>query len=538
MNEPSLELQERSTKLDLKCLYDLIDQFAPKKQGKIQPKFFLRKDVMLRLFVSLAPILADWKKNILDPEKHEFDEGIGENYTFIGATPYATEAKLLASCAFYLASIRTRRSTFSAKNDNEYDIMRSAPTVRKLAAVMKPYVTQYLDLNTFPDIERFLYELSARILVVAYLDLDTYMDGFFAVLLSSVFARPMSPDAREQWEEYLGLAHKLEKGTPEYLNPFISIHSAVLAYSEKWGTLNMKQYDGKAMKITESAATSFVRVSDLQDGLHAEADYDPELLTAFDSTAPPLPPNKVPSRIISTKQAQPRGNGAKATELDGGAASKTKAPEATPKLPAQTHTATDASTSLEKIATLESSTHGIASEKKRKTAAAAPDPSNPDPPAHNKKQDRKADVATGSESEPQGDVISAQPGAATDPQENEEDVAITIVDADEVPQPKATPTPAPPPPVQDKRFFTVNGRIVPSGRRTAPAVYERWTGKEQLALYTKYMEVAMRQRQQFGNQISAKQWYELWEEVALFIPGRGVLDLIEFYIDNKEEFSF
>lgn len=55
--------------------------------------------------------------------------------------------------------------------------MRFAPTLRKLAESMKPYVMQYLDPSTFPDIERFLYKLSARILIVAYNDLDNSKDG-------------------------------------------------------------------------------------------------------------------------------------------------------------------------------------------------------------------------------------------------------------------------------------------------------------------------------------------------------------------------
>jgi hypothetical protein len=644
-NEQSLKLQELSETLDLSCLDDMTDRIAPKKQLKTQSKTLLSRDAMLRVLVALAPILAEWKKNVLDPPKHEDDDGSGENYVFTGMdAPYAMEAELLASRAFYLAHIQTERLAFVLDNENknEYDILQSAPTVRKLAEVMKPHVMLYLDLGTFPDIERFLYELDARILIVAYDDLQTSMDGFVGVLLRSAFARAMDLETREQWEPYLGLTRKVVKGTPEHLNPFIFIHRTVLSFSEKWGLEIQKRAnagaDDRTMEVSEPALNSYRRLTDLKLILEAEADYHPSLLTAFGVTAPPPPPKKFPMRnphnctIYQPAIHQPRKRArrAKTTVLEDGATSKTEKLKVTPKLPTQTRTTNGISSPLEKIAAPESNTQGSASAKKRKAAAApkasnpgpltqahtAPDSSslsetiaapesithdsvggkkrkatatpissNPDPPTHNKKQDRKAVATTGSDSktndnasgmkrkataapnssdpdppthnkkqghkatattisdgltppESQEDVLSTQPKDVTYPQEDETDVAIPIEGAVEVPQPNPAPGP-PPPPILDKRFSTVNGRIVPSGRRTTlPARSDVFTEKEQFALYTKYVQVTVRQRWQSGHHRTAAMWFDMWQEVIMVLPGRGVINCIEFYAKNEEKFDF
>jgi hypothetical protein len=505
---------------------------------------------------------------------------------------------------------------------------------------MKPYVMQYLNLSTFPDIERFLHELGARILIVAYDDLEKDKDGFIGVLLRSVFASAMVLETREQWEPYLGLTHKVVKGTPEHLNPFVFIHRLVLAYSEKWGLEILKKghANDRTMKVIEPALDSYRRFTEIQLSLQAEADHDLRLLTAFDVTAPPPPPppKEFPHRIphnctiyqpaihqpvISAAPQQTqrkRLRSAKTTVPEEGATSKTKKPKVTPKLPTQTrtttgpesnthgsasaknrkaaaapkssnpdlstqaHTSPDTSTPLEAIAAPESDTHGGVSGRKRKAAAtassynpdpsthnkkkqsrtaaattgsdsktqgsatgkkrnavAAPTPSDPDPPTHNKKQGCKAAATTSSDGlthpESQADVVSTQPKDVTHPQKDEGDVGIPIEDVDEVPQPN--PAPAPPPPIQDTRFSTVNGRIVPSGRRNLLINSDRFTEKEQLALYTKYMQVTMRQRLQ-STLRTAAMWFDMWQEVAMVIPGRGVMNCIEFYAENEKNFSF
>jgi hypothetical protein len=381
-NESSLELQERSKTLDLACLNSMVDQLESKKQGKTQPKKLLTEDTILRILVSLAPTLVQRKRNILDDEKHEWDQGSGEIEAHIGGlSPYAMEAELLASCALYLAQIEDRRLPFN--HDNRYDIMRSACYVRKLAEVMKPYFMQYLNLSTFLDIERFVYELSARIIIVAYLDLDTSEDGFFGVLLRSVFARVMTPDAREQWEEYLGLNHKIARDSLEDLNPFISVHRSALASSEKWGLeyLKNEQADDRTMKVTEPRKDSYRRFTQIQHALHAEADYNHSLFTAFhDATALPslkeflsrIPHN---SMVYQPEIHRKRARGAKTTVPEDGATSMTKKPKVAPNMPTKTRTTTGTSSPLAKIA--------ASGSKRKAAAAAAPNPSNPDPPTQN-----------------------------------------------------------------------------------------------------------------------------------------------------------
>jgi hypothetical protein len=253
----------------------------------------------------------------------------------------------------------------------------------------------------------------------------------------------------------------------------------------------------------------------------------------------------LPSRIsqyIAKQTQRKRGRAAQATPLGDGAASKTKKPKVDPKLPTKTPTAADNSISPASIAAPGSN------------ITAASSSSNLEPSTHKKKRGRKAAATTGSNGsarpKPQENVaqkvIRAQPKDAADPQEegvervtatieNEEGVATTIEDTDEVPEVNNKP---PAPPVQDKRFSTVNGRIVPSGKRTARAICDFFTEKEQLALYERYFAIAHGMYNHFGDRVPAELWCEMWQEVALAVPGRSVINCIEFYVDNEEKFTF
>jgi hypothetical protein len=477
-SEPSLRLQERSKTLDWQNMDAMLAHFAPEKQ-------ILTKDVMLRVFASpgVATILAEWKANVLDPDALKEEEELCWALT-CGDHTNRVEAELLASCAWYLPQVEAERIPFD--HDYKNGIMQCAPTLRKLAEGMKPYVMQHLDPSVFPEIERFLYELCTRIVIMAYTELyvdNIGNDGFFAVLLASEFAKPRSPEAREKWEDHLGLDHKVLKQSPEFLNPFISIHTAALAYSPKWGLEKKKRKDpdDRVLKVSERAITSNTRLPGLQGILHGEADSIPRLLAAFDVTAPPLPPAKLPQRIIrystisqpsipvAPKQAQRKRRRAAKAMVEDGAISKTGKPKVATNLQTPTYTATDVSSPLEKIATPESNMHGSASGKKRKVTAASTSP-NSDLSTDNKKRGRKANATKSTSGpthrEPQEDAVSTPPKDVIDSQEDEGDVvAVTIEDAAEVPELNPKPTI---PPIEDNRFSSVNGRIVPSIRRTIP----------------------------------------------------------------------
>jgi hypothetical protein len=105
--------------------------------------------------------------------------------------------------------------------------------------------------------------------------------------------------------------------------------------------------------------------------------------------------------------------------------------------------------------------------------------------------------------------------------------------------PPSKPAPPPSPPVQSNYFSAVNGRIVPSGRRTLlRAATDRFTEPEQLALYKRYQEVAVPMNWRLDGTLPAEQWFELWQKVARAVSGRGVLNCIEFYVENKQNFDF
>jgi hypothetical protein len=511
-------------------------------------KQILTQDVLLRVFASpgVAVPLATWKSDILDRDE---DGHLLYALTEGDFTPNTKEVELLALCAWYLPQLEAKGLRLCHRQ--KIGIMQCAPTVREIAEGMMPHVMQYLNPSAIPDVARFLYELSARILSLAYTDLEINKSEarFFSVLLGSVFTRPISLEAHEQWEPYLGLTHKVAKQSPEHLNPFISIHTAVLAFSQKWGVEGprVKRLDGGILKVTELATTTNSRLSELQRALHGKADSDRRLLTAFDVTAPSLPPTKLPQRIMSAytpvtpKQAQrKRGRGAKATvQVDGGTASKTKKPKVNPKLPAQAHTTTDVSTPLEETAAPESNMHGSATGKKRKVTA-APNSATRDLSTANQKRGRVAAATTSSNGatrpEPQDNVVSTQLEGATDPQEDREGVTVRLEDADELPELEPQPIPTP---IEDVRFATVNGRIVPSSKRTNPgAKSDRFTCTQQLVLYTRYKEVITAHRNQGRCGLTAEQWFELWQEVAYVLSGRGVWNCIEFYVENEEKFDF
>lgn len=422
--------------------------------------------------------------------------------------------------------------------------------MRKLAESMMPYVIHYLNSSIFPDIERFLYELSARIVIMAYIDLSQSKSGFFGVLLGSIFARPMSPEARLAWEDCLELDHKVVKQCPEHLNPFISVHRAALAFSHKWGleTLKKKPSDDRILKVSESASTSYRRHSELQRALHDEADSIPGLLAVFAATAPPPPPRSLPRRIlhnspndqpaipVAPKQAQrKRGRGVKPTVPEDGGISKAKKPKVAPKLPTQTQTATVISNPPKEIAASESNSRGSTSGKKRKIAGSGS--AKPDLSKDNEKK-RKATATSSSNRsahpEPQENAAGRKVEDPTDPQEDENNVTTKVEEDDSLRKLKPTP-----PPIQYSRFSTVGGRIVPSGKRTTVrAMCDHFNEAEQLALYTRYKEVVTAQRAQGGHQTTAKQWFEMCQDIANVLPGRGVIGCIEFYVENQENFKF
>ncbi|KAM0690853.1 hypothetical protein Q7P36_009622 [Cladosporium allicinum] len=318
------------------------------------------------------------------------------------------------------------------------------------------------------------------------------------------------------------------------------------------------RFEDKSLKISERAKTAYSRLDELHSVLHEQENRTPGLLSAFDYSASPsylttlgkritivstVPPTHQPPTTPAAVQHR--------TDSEGQSGEKRKA------IAAPGPTQPDTS-NIPGVAAVEPDQSQDASGK-RQMISAALDLTQTNHPAaekekHRKKQ-RKGNTSTEQKavanSDPQQAVVSSELEEGTERQEDKEMVTINVEEVDSLPAetvpvniedvdspPEVEPTAWP---VKDKRFSTVDGRIVPSDKETIiRAKSDELTDKEQLALYRRFKQVVTAQRiQGVGDyKTNAQQWYELWEEIALILPGRGVINCIEFYVDNEEKFAF
>jgi hypothetical protein len=214
-------------------------------------KALLSKDFLLWWFTSpdVAPILAQFAEALKDWEDDLSLHFAGQDQ--LSDAVQTKDAELLASCAKSLPLIETGTNTF----DHEYRgaILMCAMYVRLLAEGSKACIMCFLDPSMFPDIERFLYEFCARTLIMVYYDLAQTKSEFFSTLLGSVFASPMTPEARIEWDRKLGLRYNIRSGSRELKTPSIRLQRAALAFGKalQLDKINNRQFDDRTLEVSE-----------------------------------------------------------------------------------------------------------------------------------------------------------------------------------------------------------------------------------------------------------------------------------------------
>jgi hypothetical protein len=162
-------------------------------------------------------------------------------------------------------------------------------------------------------------------------------------------------------------------------------------------------------------------------------------------------------------------------------------------------------------------------------ATATPDSIQPDCLSDKQKGKRKATSATDLE-----EPVSQQ-NVTTGSQEG----ANGTVSANKPPTPLPLVRPTPQVAVRDPSFSCLNSRIVASGKHTTlRAECDYFTDIERLILYTRFRHSATKLLENDVYTPNAEQWYELWTDIAHVLPGRSVMNCIDFYKENEEHFWF
>jgi hypothetical protein len=452
---------------------------------------------------------------------------------------HTPNVQLLASCALHLPDIQAGRVNFD--HENRSTVITCAVFVRRLARGTMPYIMHYLDECIFPDIELFCYEVCSRTLTTAYTDIDKTSSGFFRVLLNSDLSKVMTPDVRALWEERLGVVGKISG--PERYTPSIKIQKAAVAFahSAQQKLSQLAEIDYSSLKITETIFVMSDRVTKLQRILFDEVNSFPELLTAQSnemsvSRLPATLPHKIKlHRTLCEKHLRPKSQKRKRKQTD------TSPPTGT-----TTSTDTATLTDTTKLAEATSETTQEKPARKRrsqgKVSAKSKETSTPDK-AGDAEQLGNVDSGTevahpetrnlAIESPSKAAVSNPQHPADTTP-ENSGNLVLNE-DRDQTPQDHAIHFP-----VTDKRFYTSNGRILPA-RKTAAASQdaEPFTQKEELVLYKRYKAVMLGADIGEGTErySAAEKWFAQWLAIAYVLPGRGVMECIAFYKENKEHFQ-
>lgn len=592
-NLPTLNLQKLAETIDMAPMKPVLERVTVKDK---KPNYMvLHPDAVFRWYAShgLATVLAQWWKEVKDNE--QMDDDLPFALTSAGTT-HTKEAEQLASCAMYLPEIEAKTVVF--KHDQRDAMLACAGAVRSLEHCIESHILKFLDPRMFPNVIRYLFEVCARTLITAYCDLMESKKGFFGVLLSSVFAQPMTPEAHDAWEDHLGLSHRILSEDLERLTPSIRWQRAALAFGHamQLERLRNPHFDDRSLVYKEKAMDMNKRLTSLHRALNDEANSFPELLTAFDVAALPPPPRALPRRIeddnmvhqpvqqytpvtaLQTKRKRvPGSKGANLNQNTRPASTKKTAggPKhantQTPRISGALKPVARAKHNRqENSAALDSVQTGSIGGKKRKAAATTGSPP-PDRPAIKKKRKGATTLKIKDDNPSSQDAAAAT--TATQPESTSEENRKTIASnasllasmfaaqtntaSSSAPQAIANPQATldsirgseaeigplhksneDPRPVDDDRFATVNGRIFPSGKSAdMSSKTDRFTEKEQLALLRRYKEVSAAVRNVGGDKTEAEKWWDMWKLIAYVLPGRSDVECIRFYVENKQHFQ-
>ena len=164
---------------------------------------FLDDSVLYEYLTSndFLPCIAQWKKQCIDNVRlRSLLLAALPNDEF----PFVETAKYLAQKAPKYANIIEENRTL---NHPHAEIMLIClKYVWRLKRCTMAHFMHFLREAEYPRLEEFVYMFCARAMLTVFADLRLHgKDGFFAVMLDSRFAEPMTSEARKAWDKLLFL---------------------------------------------------------------------------------------------------------------------------------------------------------------------------------------------------------------------------------------------------------------------------------------------------------------------------------------------
>lgn len=145
------------------------------------------------------PCIAQWKKECInDPRLRSLLMAAlpDEEYPFVQTATY------LAQEAPKYVNILEERHTLN--HPHAEIILICLKYVWRLKRCTMAQFMHFLCEAQYPRLEEFIYMFCARALLTVYADLRLHgVDGFFAIMLDSRFAKPMTLEARRAWDRLL-----------------------------------------------------------------------------------------------------------------------------------------------------------------------------------------------------------------------------------------------------------------------------------------------------------------------------------------------
>jgi hypothetical protein len=150
---------------------------------------------------NFLPCIAQWKKECLDDPRMRsllLAALPDEEYPFVATAKYLAE-----TAPDYIRIIDEKRPL---THPHAEIMLVCLKFVRRLKRCTMSHFMHFLLEGRFPRLEDFVYRFCAQAMLTTYADLRLHgTDGFFAVMLDSRFAEPMTMQARSAWDKLLFL---------------------------------------------------------------------------------------------------------------------------------------------------------------------------------------------------------------------------------------------------------------------------------------------------------------------------------------------
>ena len=218
---------------------------------------------------NFLPCIAQWKKECLDnPRMRSLLLAAlpDDDYPFVETAKYLTE-----TAPDYITIIDEKRPL---KHPHAEIMLVCLKYVRRLKRCTMSHFMHFLLEGRFPRLEDFVYRFCVQAMLTVYADLRLHgTDGFFAVMLDSRFAEPMTMQARSAWDELLFLPGSSSGANTE--GNVATIQAASIAYAKNKEPVPTNLTGDDALRMRWTAEMECFELKNKFVGAVAES---PELL--------------------------------------------------------------------------------------------------------------------------------------------------------------------------------------------------------------------------------------------------------------------